>query len=177
MSLPHALLTSLSERPGSGSELANRFDRSIGYFWQATHQQIYRELARLEARGWIRSVAVEGARGRKRRYDVLPEGRSELARWTGADLEPPAIRDELMVRLRAEAVLGFTGLDARLIDLLDHHRARLDAYRAIEQRDFTPPPSRRDHRLRHLVLKAGMDFEHQRIVFYEEALAILNAVD
>ena len=106
MSLPHALLTSLAERPGSGSELANRFDRSIGYFWQATHQQIYRELARLEARGWIRSVAVEGARGRKRRYDVLPEGRSELARWTGADLEPPAIRDELMVRLRAEAVLG-----------------------------------------------------------------------
>ena len=48
MSLPHALLTSLAERPGSGSELAGRFDRSIGYFWQATHQQIYRELARLD---------------------------------------------------------------------------------------------------------------------------------
>jgi len=48
MSLPHALLTALVERPGSGSELAGRFDRSIAYFWQATHQQIYRELARLE---------------------------------------------------------------------------------------------------------------------------------
>ncbi|MBA5845288.1 PadR family transcriptional regulator, partial [Escherichia coli] len=55
MSLPHALLTALAERPGSGSELADRFDRSIGYFWQATHQQIYRELGRLEETGWIES--------------------------------------------------------------------------------------------------------------------------
>ena len=35
MSLPHALLTALIEHPGSGLELASRFDRSIGYFWQA----------------------------------------------------------------------------------------------------------------------------------------------
>ena len=59
MSLPHARLTSLAERPGSGSELASRFDRSIGYFWQATHQQIYRELARLEAAGWVEAAPVE----------------------------------------------------------------------------------------------------------------------
>ena len=59
MSLPHALLTALTEHPGSGSDLAGRFDRSIGYFWQATHQQIYRELARLEAAGWIEGLLVE----------------------------------------------------------------------------------------------------------------------
>jgi len=70
MSLPHALLTALTEHPGSGSDLASRFDRSIGYFWQATHQQIYRELARLEAAGWIEALPVEGGRGRKRRYRV-----------------------------------------------------------------------------------------------------------
>lgn len=110
MSLPHALLTSLAERPGSGSELASRFDRSIGYFWQATHQQIYRELARLEANGWVRSVAIEGARGRKRRYDLLPQGLEELARWTAEPMDPPAIRDELMVRLRAESVIGPSAL-------------------------------------------------------------------
>ncbi|MGA7054394.1 MAG: PadR family transcriptional regulator, partial [Mycobacterium sp.] len=42
MALPHAILVSLCERDGSGYELARRFDRSIGYFWAATHQQIYR---------------------------------------------------------------------------------------------------------------------------------------
>src|SRR5450830_1600944 len=48
MSLQHALLTSLVEKPCSGYELARRFDKSIGYFWHATHQQIYRELARMD---------------------------------------------------------------------------------------------------------------------------------
>ena len=47
MSLAHALLTSLLEQPSSGYELARRFDKSIGHFWQATHQQIYRELGRI----------------------------------------------------------------------------------------------------------------------------------
>ena len=51
MSLPHAILTALLEKPSSGLELTRRFDRSIGYFWSATHQQIYRELGKLEAEG------------------------------------------------------------------------------------------------------------------------------
>lgn len=44
MSLAHVLLTSLLEKPSTGFELARRFDRSMGFFWNATHQQIYREL-------------------------------------------------------------------------------------------------------------------------------------
>lgn len=51
MSLPHAILTALLEKPSSGLELTRRFDKSIGYFWSATHQQIYRELGRLEREG------------------------------------------------------------------------------------------------------------------------------
>jgi len=49
MSLPHALLTSLLEQPCSGMDLARRFGRSIGFFWPATHQQIYKELGKLLA--------------------------------------------------------------------------------------------------------------------------------
>jgi DNA-binding PadR family transcriptional regulator len=40
MALERALLVSLSERPGTGIELTRRFDRSIGFFWRATHQRI-----------------------------------------------------------------------------------------------------------------------------------------
>ncbi len=174
MSLPHALLTSLAERPGSGSELAGRFDRSIGYFWQATHQQIYRELARLEAAGWVEAEPVEGARGGKRRFRILPPGRGELRRWVNDRQDPPAIRDELMVRLRAEAVVGPTGLADELLTVADRHRDKLAAYLAIEARDFPAPPTTREQRLRHLVLKAGIAFERHRIAFCEEALAILR---
>ena len=175
MSLPHALLTALIERPCSGSELAGRFDRSIGYFWQATHQQIYRELARLEAAGWIEGLPQESGRGRKRKYRVLPAGRGELERWVGEALGPVHIREELMVRLRAAAVIGPTRLAEELERLAAHHREKLATYRKIEAKDFPPAARSREQRLRHLVLKAGIEFESQRIAFCEEAIAILRA--
>lgn len=174
MSLPHALLTSLAERPGSGSELGGRFDRSIGYFWQATHQQIYRELARLEAAGWVEASPVEGARGGKRRFHILPPGREELQRWVNDRQEPPAIRDELMVRLRAEAIVGPTGLAAELVEVANQHRDKLASYMRIEMRDFPGEPISREQRLQRLVLKAGIEFERQRIAICEEAISILR---
>jgi DNA-binding PadR family transcriptional regulator len=174
MSLPHALLTSLAERPGSGSELAGRFDRSIGHFWQATHQQIYRELARLEAAGWVEAAPVEGARGGKRRFCILPPGRTELQRWVNDRQAPPAIRDELMVRLRAEAVVGPTDLENELEAVAAQHRTKLAGYLQIEARDFPTPPTTRERQLQHLVLKAGIAFERHRIAFCDEALVILR---
>lgn len=175
MSLPHALLTSLAERPGSGSELASRFDRSIGYFWQATHQQIYRELARLETAGWVEAEPVEGARGGKRQFRILPPGRTELQRWIGEHQDPPAIRDELMVRLRAEAVVGPTDLAQELEAVAARHRDKLAAYLAIEARHYATAPTSREQRLQHLVLKAGIAFERQRVALCDEAAAILQA--
>lgn len=175
MSLPHALLTALTEHPGSGSDLAGRFDRSIGYFWQATHQQIYRELARLEAAGWIEALPTEGGRGRKRKYRVLPAGRRELERWVAERQGVLPIRDELMVRLRAEAVVGPTDLIETLEQLAAQHRQKLATYQAIETRDFPHAPTARGQKLQHLVLKAGLTYESQRIAFCEDAIAILRA--
>ena len=53
MALEHALLVSLRERPATGIELTRRFDRSIGFFWRATHQQIYKVLRRMEGDRWV----------------------------------------------------------------------------------------------------------------------------
>ena len=58
MALPHAILVSLCEQAGSGYELAHRFDRSIGFFWAATHQQIYRTLRAMEGDGWVHVAHV-----------------------------------------------------------------------------------------------------------------------
>lgn len=175
MSLPHALLTSLMERPSSGMDLAHRFERSIGYFWPATHQQIYRELGRLEEAGWVASEPAETGRGRKRLYHVLPAGQEELRRWM---LQPDALRplrDEMMVRLRAEAAIGPAGLESEVHRRLDLHRERLAHYRAIEARDFLGKPETRERRLQHLVLTAGILAEVAQIEVLERALVILEA--
>ena len=160
MSLPHAILTALLEKPSSGLELTRRFDKSIGYFWSATHQQIYRELGKLEAEGHIRELPSEQpARGQKKSYEVLPAGRAELARWTAASQDPKPHRDLLLLRLRAAAVVGTAGLEDDLRRHLDLRRLQLAEYQEIEKRDFPPGKDGPQDRLRHLVLRAGIDLE------------------
>ena len=127
MSLSHALMTSLLEKSSSGYDLARRFDKSIGYFWRATHQQIYRELARMEKAGWISSEAApDGGRTRKKIYQVLDAGRTELERWAREPAPLVDMRDEFMVRLRAEAAVGPTGLEKEIARLQAMHQAKLD---------------------------------------------------
>ncbi|WP_458247762.1 PadR family transcriptional regulator [Streptomyces sp. MAI_2237] len=160
MSLPHAILTALLEKPSSGLELTRRFDRSIGYFWSATHQQIYRELGRLEAEGHIRALPTEQpARGQKKSYEVLPAGRAELQRWTAAAQDPRPHRDTLLLRMRAAAVVGTEGIESDLRRHLALHQRQLAEYEEIEKRDFPPGRDSAQDRLRHLVLRAGIDLE------------------
>ncbi|MCX4595548.1 PadR family transcriptional regulator [Streptomyces sp. NBC_01549] len=160
MSLPHAILTALLEKPSSGLELTRRFDRSIGYFWSATHQQIYRELGRLESEGYIRALPSEQpARGQKKSYEVLPAGRDELARWTSVSQEPKPLRDVMLLRLRASAVVGTAGIETDLRRHLDLHQRQLSEYEEIQKRDFPPGKDTPQDRLRHLVLRAGIDLE------------------
>ncbi|MER6750046.1 PadR family transcriptional regulator [Streptomyces fungicidicus] len=172
MSLPHAILTALLEKPSSGLELTRRFDRSIGYFWSATHQQIYRELGKLDAEGLIRALPSEQpARGQKKAYEVLPAGRAELARWTAASQDPKPHRDAMLLRLRAAAVVGTAGLEDDLRRHRELHERQLGEYREIERRDFPPGKDGREDRLRHLVLRAGIDLETFWTQWLDRALA------
>ncbi|MFI7103652.1 PadR family transcriptional regulator [Streptomyces sp. NPDC050161] len=171
MSLPHAILTALLEKPSSGLELTRRFDRSIGYFWSATHQQIYRELGKLEQAGLIRALpAAQPSRGQKKEFEVLPAGRAELTAWASGRQDPKPARDALLLRLRAAAVVGRDGLDEELRRHLALHREQLAEYTAIEHRDFAAADSP-DDRLRRLVLQAGIGLETFWITWLETALA------
>jgi DNA-binding PadR family transcriptional regulator len=175
MSLPHAILTALLERSSSGSELARRFDRSIGLFWHATHQQIYRELGRLETAGWVLSTPLPEARGRKKIYKVLAAGKRELRRWTNASEDPAPVREQLMLRLRAEAVIGPTTLSADIARRLEIHRKRVELFRQIEAHDFSADRDSHESRIRHLILEAGIMIQESWAEWSEHALAVLEA--
>ncbi len=176
MALEHALLVSLSEREGSGYELARRFDRSIGFFWAATHQQIYRVLRRMEEAGWVTHTDVaQDGRPDKKVYRVADAGRAELTRWLAEPIEPTVLRDELGVKLRG-ASLG--DLDAVRREVERHrgeHAARLAAYQAIQQRDF-PKPSKLSGRELHqyLVLRGGVRAEQSFTDWCDEVLQALR---
>lgn len=175
MSLRHAILTALLERPSGGLELTRRFDRSIGYFWSATHQQVYRELARLEHDGLVASTPQPGLRGSPRSYDVLPAGAAELRAWVELDESPRELRDPMMVRLRAAAVVGADAVRPQLAGHLEAHRDTLAAYRAIEERDFAGRDLTEAQRLQRLVLTAGIGLEEHWVAWLEHAVAELDA--
>ncbi len=174
MSLPHALLIALIEKPGSGLELSAHFDDSIGRYWHTTHQQIYRELARLEAAGWVEATPVESARGGKKEYRVLEAGREELRRWIAEprDIEP--YRNELMVRMRGEAALGPSGLAPEIERRLQMHQARLAIYRGLEKSEFMGRDLPRPEALSYLILKKGIMNEVTWIDWLKEVLRVLD---
>ncbi len=128
MALEHAILVSLLEKPGSGYELARRFERSIGYFWTATHQQIYRVLKRMEGDGWIDAREVEQqARPDKKEYSVTALGRSALSAWLHEPIAPESVRHELAVKIRGAAFDDPVALIREVERYREEHAERLGA--------------------------------------------------
>ena len=162
MALEHALLVSLSERPASGLELTRRFDRSIGFFWSATHQQIYRVLARMGASGWVsREDVAQSGRPDKKVYAVAQAGHDELRRWLAEPGPVEAFRSELAVRLRAASYGDRRAVLDQVADHLADHRTRLAHYEALAARDFPDGPAGLSpQRLDvYLVLRGGIRLE------------------
>jgi len=140
VALEHALLVSLSERPAAGLELARRFDRSIGFFWSATHQQIYKVLRRMEDDGWVRARVVEqSGRPEKREYSVTAVGRKALAAWIGTTTPRAGFRSEIAVKMRGASYGDRAVLLADIAELVADHRTRLAHYESMSRRDFPEP--------------------------------------
>ncbi|WP_040794960.1 PadR family transcriptional regulator [Nocardia higoensis] len=176
MALEHALLVSLSERSGSGYELARRFDKSIGFFWTATHQQIYRVLKRMVEAGWVdcESVAQEG-KPDKKVYSVTAAGDAELARWIAEPIDIEIPRSDLGVKIRGASVGGVEAVCTEIIRHRDFYAHRLEVLRAIEKRDF-PAPDRLSGSALHqyLVLRGGVRTCSGYIEWCEEMLTTLR---
>ncbi|MEU1039491.1 PadR family transcriptional regulator [Streptomyces sp. NPDC005907] len=183
MALEQAILVSLLEKPGSGYELARRFERSIGYFWTATHQQIYRVLKRMENDGWVdvRDVPQQG-RPDKKEYSVADLGRAALSSWLREPIEPESVRHDLAVKIRGAAFDDPAGLVREVERHRQAHRDRLAHYLVGEARDFTGPeaeaagtraPLDAQRELQHVVLRGGIAYERMMIDWLDDVLVTL----
>ncbi|WP_372405684.1 PadR family transcriptional regulator [Streptomyces luteireticuli] len=181
MALEHAILVSLLEKPGSGYELARRFDRSIGYFWTATHQQIYRVLKRMEGDGWVaaREVPQQG-KPDKKHYAVAAAGHAVLDAWLHEPIEPESVRHDLAVKIRGAAFGDPSALMRQVERYRQVHSERLAHYLAGELRDFTGPdaPAEPDGmgELQHVVLRGGIAYERMTLAWLDDVLATLHRI-
>src|SRR4051812_47426606 len=141
MSLRYALLGMLAVRPGTGYELAQRFDSSMSNAWHASHSQIYPELARLQEAGMV-EVVGEGAR-RSRTYAATEAGRAELRDWMLHTVPNRAQRSETSVRWFLFELLDPAdrreALERELRETTEYHAGLAAAAEEMDSLEFTHP--------------------------------------
>lgn len=174
--MTHAILVALQEEPCSGYDLTKRFDGSVGFFWQASHQQIYRELSKLEEMGLLESEAIRQThRPDKKIYRVTAKGLNYLRQWI---LEPGAAsptRDELLVKTFAGHLVDWPAFKALLEQQRGQHLERLAIYRRIEATYFSDPQTlSRQYRFQYATLRKGIRSEESWLAWCEEIMTLLQ---
>jgi DNA-binding PadR family transcriptional regulator len=176
MAIAHAILVSLIDSPASGYDLGKRFESSVGFFWKATHQQIYRELTKLEEQGWISAEVIsQENRPDKKLYSVTEVGKQQLINWMVQPGEPAPVKDDLLVKIFA----GYIAPKETIVQELERHRQlhqeRLKTYQEMEQQYFSNPQLlSQSQKFHYLTLRKGIGHETDWINWCEEAIALLK---
>ena len=164
MALSEAILVCLTERPMSGYDLAKNFDASIGFFWRASHQQIYRELGKLREKGHVESQEITQS-GKPNRivHTITPSGKAALLSWSSKPCKQPSIKDELLVKF-----YGVDGVDIRaFIEQLqlrmEQHQTKLSKYLRIKARHFDGKELSLNQKGKLIALELGVAQEKQHI--------------
>jgi DNA-binding PadR family transcriptional regulator len=177
VALGDAILACLTERPMTGYELAKTFDASIGFFWKADHQQIYRELSKLRDRGHVQGrEVVQSGKPNKLVYTLTPEGRAALRHWAARPSSPASMKDDLLVRLYALDSVDVEPLRDDLMARLEHHRDRLARYERLLNKRFPQGTASPADTGKLLLLHMGLRHERSVAEWCEEAIDALSAV-
>ena len=176
VALGDAILACLTERPMTGYELAKTFDTSIGFFWKADHQQIYRELSKLRERGHVQArEVVQTGKPNKLVYTLTSEGRAALRHWAARPSRPASIKDDLLVRMFALEAVDIDSLRADIMARLEHHRDRQGRYERILAKRFPDGTAPHADLGKLLNLRLGVRHERAVVEWCEEALEALSS--
>ena len=175
VALGDAILVCLTERPMTGYELAKTFDSSIGFFWKADHQQIYRELTRLRDKGHVQArEVVQSGKPNKLVYRLTAEGKAALRHWAARPSTPPSIKDDMLVRLCALDAVDMEPMRADLMARLEYHRDRLARYERVLKKRFPQGAQNLADTGKLLGLRLGLRHERAVVEWCEEALQTLQ---
>ena len=140
MSVRHAVLGLLAQRPRHGYELRAAFQALVGGEgnWDVKPAQIYTTLARLEQGGLVAEDGVEQDAGpAKRIYALTPLGRKTLTEWFVSGIEPEHHRDKFFLKL----MIGLVSDVADPYRLIQTQRAHLfqELHDITEHRSHADP--------------------------------------
>lgn len=176
MSLKHAILVLLETEAGSGYDLLKGFKQRLGFFWNASHQQIYQQLKKMHEEQLI-ELTMEKQSGKPDRkvYHLTESGRNELASWIADPVKPNKVNDALLVKLYAGHM---TEPDVLLKELQRHkeiHQKMLATFLDLEaQLNALPKDKQTPYRLPYLTLRRGIIGEEGWLQWANEVEEELN---
>ena len=138
MALKNVLLTLLAREQQTGYDIVKTFDSAVGYFWSASHQQVYRELNKMTDTGLVKFTSVQqGDKPDKKVYGITANGKRELQEW----LEQPVVK----TRSKNLLLVKLLNLDHGNVELilqelervLTETQAQLEVYREIEKQHYS----------------------------------------
>lgn len=177
MALNHAIMTALLEDRMSGYELTKSFDTSLGFFWKASHQQIYKALRDLEQQGLLDGEVIpQAGRPDKVIYGLTDAGRKALEDWVvNTESRLRDAKDDLFVKLYNLSPANREHIRHEIAARVAETRQRLGLYRRIQERHYATPstlPLRR--RGIYLALLAGIRHCEMFLDWARESEAILS---
>jgi DNA-binding PadR family transcriptional regulator len=141
MSVRHAILGLLAQRPRHGYELRAAFSAVVGgeENWNVKPAQIYTTLDRLEEAGLVerQSDMGQGDEPSRRIYAITSQGHQILEEWFSSGVIPEHQRDEFFVKLMTALVSG----KANITQMIQIQRVTLfqELHAATAMRDSYNP--------------------------------------
>jgi PadR family transcriptional regulator, regulatory protein AphA len=137
----------------TGYDIKRVVDRSIRHFWAASYGQIYPELRRLQAAGWIEGESAPRGGRLRRFYGITPAGRLALKDWLAGRETRIEMRDESLLRLFFADTLGRDEALALLRGRREGYRQMLEYLRGLDDGSGEKDPPFVD-----LVDRWGLDY-------------------
>lgn len=179
MALAHAIMTALIDSDLSGYELARDFESSMGFFWHASHQQIYQELHKLAEQRLLNKREVQ-QRGKPNKivYGLTRAGREALAEWVYGATKTQAAKDELVIKLYNLSADNAAHLSAEISARRDDMMQLLYVHEKIRLRHYNNPASLPTRsKGAYLALIRGLGHGQQFLAWCDEALELIATVD
>jgi len=177
MSLKHAILTLLETEEGSGYDLLKRFKQRLGFFWNASHQQIYLQLKKMSEDGLIKfDLETQQGRPDRKVYHVTPAGKQVLMDWMEGSVKVDKVNDALLVKLYAGHLVDPNTLNKEITKHKVIHQRMLDTFLALEKEYLLLQDNEKaPFTLPYLTLRKGILGEQAWLTWADEVSEYLSA--
>jgi len=177
MSLRQVLLVYLASGGSSGYDIVKGFQHTFGYLWNASFQQIYRDLGKLHEEGLLECETHNNApRPPRKVYQLNQAGWQAMQEWLAKPVPIPKFNDAFMVKVAAVHLQNPDVLGKELAQLQAHYRETLESLRKKRAVFESLPPAVLEKFMGvFLTLKRGISLVETWLEWSDEVARMLAA--